>query len=242
MESALISCIIPVFDGERYLRESLESILAQIYRPLEVIVADDGSADGTAAVVMQYGERVRYVFQQNAGPAAARNLGLTIARGDFIAFLDADDLWHPEKLVRQMARFQSRPDLDLCVAHMQNFWMPELLQEAARFKDHRRGQPIPGYCTGTLLARRILFDAVGPFNTILRHADDTEWFLRTAEHKAVMELLPDVLTYHRMHTANISRRRAAASWNEYVRLVKASLDRRRHLGPAIPPPKFQTLA
>jgi hypothetical protein len=101
---------------------------------------------------------------------------------------------------------------------------------------------MPGYYTGTLLARRILFDAVGPFNTTLRHADDTEWFLRAAEHRAVMDLLPDVLTYHRMHTANLSRRMAVASQDEYLRIVKASLDRRRHLGPAIPLPEVQISA
>jgi len=227
MNPPLISSIVPVFNGERYLKEALDSIRAQTYRPLEIIVADDGSTDGTAAVMAGSGSEVRYLFQPNAGPAAARNLGLSAARGEFVAFLDHDDLWHPEKLARQMARFQARPDLDVCVTHVRNFWIPELSEEAARYKDHRRSQAVPGYTTATLLARRTLFDAVGGFDPVLQHGDSTEWFLRAAEHRAVIELLPDVLTYRRLHQTNRTRRLAAASRDQYLRIVKTSLDRRR---------------
>jgi glycosyltransferase involved in cell wall biosynthesis len=229
MEGSLISCIVPVFNGERYLTEALDSILAQTYRPLEIIVADDGSTDATAAVVASYGAEVRYLFQANAGPAAARNLGLNTAQGAFVAFLDHDDLWHPEKLTRQVARFQARPDLELCVTHVQNFWIPEMHEDAARFRAHRRPEVVPGYITSTLLARRILFHTVGEFDATLHHGDDTDWFLRAAEHGAIMESLPDVLTYHRMHRTNRSRREATASRKEYVRIIKASLDRRRRM-------------
>ena len=228
MKLSLISCIVPVFNGERYLREALDSILAQTYRPLELLVVDDGSTDGTAAVVASYGEQIRYLSQPNAGPAAARNLGLQAAIGEFIAFLDHDDLWHPEKLARQMARFQARPDLDVCVTHVQNFWIPELGEEAARSREHHRlAQAVPGYSTVTLLARRTLFETVGRFNPALQHGDSTEWFLRAAEHGAVMELRPDVLAYRRLHHTNRTRRLAAASREAYLRIVKTSLDRRR---------------
>ena len=227
MNPPLISSIVPVFNGERYLKEALDSIRAQTYRPLEIIVADDGSTDGTAAIVAGYGEEVRYLFQPNAGPAAARNLGLSAARGEFVAFLDHDDLWHPEKLARQMARFQARPDLDVSVTHVQNFWIPELSDEAARYKDHRRSQAVPGYTTTTLLARRTLFDSVGGFDPVVQHGDSTEWFLRVAEHGAVMELLPDVLSDRRLHQTNRTWHMATASRDQYLRIVKTSLDRRR---------------
>ena len=224
---SLISCIIPVYNGELYLQEALESILAQTYRPLEIIVVDDGSTDGTAALVAGYGDKLRYLFQPNAGTAAACNLGITAADGDFVAFLAADDLWHPEKLSRQISRFQVRPDLDLCVTHVQNFWIPELKEESEQFRHHRIAQPLPGYVPQALLARRALFETVGTFNTSLRHADSTDWFLRANDHGAVVELLLDVLVYRRLHPSNLSRRMASASRQEYVELLKATLDRRR---------------
>jgi glycosyltransferase involved in cell wall biosynthesis len=230
MTPPLISCIVPVFNGERYVKEALDSILAQTYRPLEVLVADDGSTDETAAVVTPYGAPVRYLSQPNAGPAAARNLGLCAARGEFVAFLDADDLWHPEKLALQMARFQARPELDLCVAYVQNFWSRELTDVSPRYRDHPRlTKPWPGYLTQTLLARRTVFDTIGQFDSVLRHSSDTDWFLRAAERGAVMELLADTLVYRRLHRANYSRLEASTSREEYLRLVKASLDRRRRL-------------
>lgn len=96
MKQPLISYIVPVFNGERYLGEALDSILAQTYQSLEIIVADDGLTDGAAAVVTSYGEQVRYAWQPNAGPPTARNLEPSRARGEFVAFVDADDLWHSE--------------------------------------------------------------------------------------------------------------------------------------------------
>jgi glycosyltransferase involved in cell wall biosynthesis len=227
MKRPLISCIVPVYNGERYLREALDSIFAQTYRPLEVIIADDGSTDDTAAIASSYGDRVRYLLQPNAGTAAACNLGLTAAQGDFVAFLAADDLWHPEKLSLQISRFETRPDLDFCVAYVQNFWIPELKHESERFQYHRIAQPLPGYVPQALLARRALFENVGNFNAALRHADSTDWFLRASDHGAVVELLADVLVYRRLHASNLSRRMASASRHEYVELVKATLDRRR---------------
>jgi len=100
MKESLISCIVPVFNGERYLPEALQSILSQSYRPLEIIVADDGATDRTAEIAAAFKARVRYMKQDNAGSAAARNLGIHAASGDLLAFLDADDLWHAEKLER----------------------------------------------------------------------------------------------------------------------------------------------
>jgi glycosyltransferase involved in cell wall biosynthesis len=226
MGKPLISCIVPVFNGERYLAETLDSISAQTYRPLEIIVVDDGSTDGTAAVAARYGDQIRYIRQDNAGAPGARNRGLSIAQGAFLAFLDSDDLWHPEKLTRQMKCFQDRPELDLCVTHIQNFWIRELEEEAKRFQNHRLRQTVPGYVTQTLLARRDLFDRIGAFDMRLQHGDAQDWFLRAAEKDTVIELLPDVLVYRRLHRSNYSRQISAALY-DYLRIVKASLDRRR---------------
>ena len=225
--SSLISCIVPVYNGEKYLGEAIESILKQSYGPIELIIADDGSTDGTGSIAARYSKQVRYLRQLNAGPAAARNLGMSAAEGEFVGFLDADDLWHFEKLDRQMARFRERPELAYCIAHVQNFWIPELIEEEKQFRDHRISKALPGYATGTLLARRDCFNAVGEFNTAIKHADDTEWFLRATEQGAVMELLPDVLLYRRLHYTNLSRVKASNSRDQYLRVLKSALDRRR---------------
>jgi glycosyltransferase involved in cell wall biosynthesis len=229
MKPSLISCIVPVFNGERYLSETLDSIVAQTHRPLEIVVVNDGSTDDTASVAANYREEMRYLWQPRAGPAAARNRGLRAAQGEFIAFLDADDLWHPKKLERQLVRFEARPELDYCVTHCQNFWVPELKHEQEKFRDHRVSKPLPGYVTQSLFARRKLFETVGPFNAALKHGDSTEWFLRATEHKAIGELLPDVLLYRRLHQNNRSRLAATVSRDEFLKIVKTSLDRRRHI-------------
>ena len=232
----LVSCIVPVFNGESYLAESLDSILAQTYASREIVVADDGSTDGTAEILRRYGDRVRVVRQPNSGAPAARNLGLAHAQGALIAFLDADDLWHPEKLARQVARFAAAPALDVSVTHIRNFWIDELHEEAERFEEHPLAQSQPGYVTVTMLARRSLFDRVGGFNTALTVGDPMEWFVRAAEAGARMELLPDTLVFRRMHRNNLSwqsegqRRMTGAMQSALVRVIKESLDRRRAAG------------
>ncbi|MGH7718410.1 MAG: NAD-dependent epimerase/dehydratase family protein [Gemmatimonadaceae bacterium] len=225
--SLLVSCVIPVYNGERHLREAIESVLAQSFTNTDVIVADDGSTDGSMAIAGEYAPRVRVVAQETAGPAATRNLGLRHAGGDLVAFLDADDLWHPQKLERQLARFDVRPELEACVTHACMFWSEEWKGEAEYYRDHARAGALPGYATTTLLARRRLFDRIGDFEPELWFSDATDWFLRATERGVVMEMLPDVLTYHRMHGGNLTRRRSAESREEFLRIVKASLDRRR---------------
>src|SRR3954467_15717295 len=117
----LLTCVIAVFNGERYLPEAIESVLVQEGHTVEIVVVDDGSTDGTRCAVQRFGKRVQYVHQDNAGPASARNRGIGHAAGELIAFLDADDLWHPNKTTVQATRFQERPALVACTTHVQNF-------------------------------------------------------------------------------------------------------------------------
>jgi glycosyltransferase involved in cell wall biosynthesis len=223
----LISCVVPVFNGERFLAEALDSILGQSYTRTEIIVADDGSTDGTAAVLDRYAARVRVVGQLTAGPASTRNLGLRAATGEFVAFLDADDRWHPEKLALQMEVFRGKPELEACVTYAQMFWESSLAEEAEEFRDHPRTAPVPGFATTTLLARRAVFDRVGYFNTSLWFSDATDWFLRAREQCVLLEVVPKVLVFHRMHENNLTRRRSQASRQEFARIVHESLARRR---------------
>jgi glycosyltransferase involved in cell wall biosynthesis len=226
-QSPLVSCVVPVYNGECYLAEALDSIFAQTYRPLEVIVVDDGSTDGTAALLASFGQRITALHQANAGHAVARNRGVGAAQGEYLAFLDADDLWHPEKLARQVERFRARPELEVSVTLIQNFWMPDVGAEAAEFRGQRRGGPLPGYSPVTLLAQRALFERLGPFDPALMHGADTAWFLRAEELGTVIELLSEVLVYRRMHASSFSREHVASSQAEYLEIVKAALDRRR---------------
>jgi len=224
----LVTCIVPVYNGEAFLGEALDSIVAQRHRPIEILVIDDGSTDGTAGIAAAAREAaVRYARQDNAGGAAARNRGIAMAQGDFVAFLDADDLWPPDKLDRQLARFAARPDLDVSLAHVQNFWMPEVAAERIQLQGHRRTQPVAGYSAGTLVTRRDVFSRLGLFNAAMRHGDQTEWFVRARELGAVTEVLPDVLLHRRLHANNVSRHKAQASRAQYLDLLKGVLDRRR---------------
>lgn len=224
------STIIPVFNGARYLGEAIESVMAQTHPALDVIVVDDGSTDGSAAVAQSFGDRVFTVRQQNLGQAAALNAGLAWATGEYVAFLDADDLWEPEKAARQIDRFAARADLSYCVTRMRNFLSPE-------FESHRAElssalfQDMPGYCCSALMTRRSVFDELGGFDTGLRHANKTAWFLRARDHGAVGEEIGEVLVHRRLHADNFSQAHAQRSLDEYLRLVKQSLDRHRRVSP-----------
>jgi glycosyltransferase involved in cell wall biosynthesis len=231
VSTTLVSCVIPVFNGERYVADAIRSILDQRHRPLEIIVVDDGSTDGTASVVKSFGAEIRYVRQENAGPVVARNHGIAEADGEFAAFLDSDDLWHPDKLSRQLARFRERPELAYSVTLVQNFWEADVSHERDRSKNHPRARPIPGYVTGALMVTREWMKATGGFDTSLVHGDSTDWFSRVEAMGGVGELLREVLMFRRLHGGNLSRRSAGDSRDEFLHLLKSRLDSRRQRTP-----------
>src|ERR1044072_212389 len=113
MKRASVSVVIPTYNSGPYLLEAIDSLLAQTLLPSEIIVVDDGSSDDTPARLKDYRGRIRYIYQENMGVSAARNRGIEAANGDFIAFLDADDIWHPRKLEFQMETFARIPALGL---------------------------------------------------------------------------------------------------------------------------------
>jgi len=229
MKESLITCIVPVYNGARYLSEALESILAQTYRPLKVIVADDGSTDGTPDVAAAYGERITYVQQPNRGYAAAKNLGLSSAQGDFIAFLDADDVWHPEKLTRQIAAMQERPEIDLCFTRYENFWMPELAEEQRRYQGYPLSQTQSAWSISTLLVRRAVFERLGNFYDGPRALENMTWFLRASVRGAVIEVLSDVLMYRRFNVESFTRDRERL-FDNFLPILKEWRDYQRRRG------------
>lgn len=224
-----ITCIVPVYNGARFLEEALASVLDQGVDGLEVVVVDDGSTDATPQVLEGFGDRIRVVRQDNAGVAAARNRGLDEARGDLVAFQDCDDLWMPGRLALQLEAFRQRPDLDLCLGLIQNFWMPEVAAEAQGYGGSRFARPLPGFSLTCLLARRTAFDTVGRFETSLRVGEDNDWFLRARDAGLTEHVVPEVLVHRRLHRDNLTRK-DLASREAILRNMKASLDRRRSGG------------
>lgn len=221
-----VTCVLPVYNGARFLGEALHSVLDQGVDGLRVIVVDDGSTDATPHVLAGFGDRIRVVRQENAGVAAARNRGLAEVDSEFVAFQDADDLWCAGKLRRQLDAFRADPDLQLVVGRVQNFWMPELAHEEAAFRGSRFASEAPGYLLQCALARRSVFDRVGRFDPSLRVGEDNDWFLRVRDAGVRAYLVPEVLVRRRLHAGNLTRE-DLASREAILRNMKASLDRRR---------------
>jgi glycosyltransferase involved in cell wall biosynthesis len=223
----LISVIVPVYNCERYLAEAVESVLRQSYSPHEVVVVDDGSEDGSARVAQGFGQAVRYEFQTNAGTGAARNLGVSLARGDMIAFLDADDVWSEEKSARQVAAFDADPSLDIVTGQLQHFHSPELGEEVKR-KIYCPPGLMPASLAGALI-RREFFERVGNFEVGRVVGEGIGWWMRAADAGARVLTLPELVIRRRLHETNQTVRNRA-HLSEYARVIKAALDRRRAAG------------
>jgi glycosyltransferase involved in cell wall biosynthesis len=224
--SPLVSVIIPVYNGDRYLGEAIESVLRQSYQPLEVIVVDDGSTDTTATVARQFGAAIHYLYQENGGTAAARNLGIQRSQGSFLAFLDADDLWLENKLELQMGAFAEQPTLELVSGQVEQFYSPDLAPEL-RATIHCPPDPIPGCIPSALLIKTQAFTRVGDFSTVWKVAEFPDWYARAMESGLVTRILPDVVAKRRIHAANKGIQHKQAAQMEYVRILKAALDRKR---------------
>lgn len=225
-----VSCVIPVYNGERYLAEAVDSALSQSQPPLEIIVVDDGSTDTTEQVARRFGDPVVYLHQDNAGAPAARNRGVAAARGDLVAFLDSDDIWLPEKLARQAAAFAANPELDVSTTDYENFWVAELAEEERSLGAGGLQRVMAGYVNQTGMVRRRLFESVGLFDPALTHRDGMDWYARAVDSGAVAEHLAVVLTRRRLHHDNVSRKRADDA-GELLRVAKARVDRRRGAAP-----------
>ncbi len=184
-----VSVIIPAFNYGHFLPEALDSVLAQSFQDFEIIVVDDGSTDTTQEAVSAYikknPKRIRYFYQDNKGPAAARNKGIREARGEYIAFLDADDLWLPKKLDLQIDRFQNNPNCGLVYTGYY------LMNECGAIQGIYSMQPVPKEIikkrilltnpmagTPTIMVRKSCFEKVGYFDEDLVSAEDWDMWLR----------------------------------------------------------------
>ncbi len=216
MTAPSLSVVVPAYNAERYIGQTLESILGQTHPPDEVIVVDDGSTDGTLSELRRFRGEVRVIMRVNGGAAAAHNTGFGEARGDYVARCDADDLWEPTKLERQVESLVAYPEVDIAMTGAWVFGAADCL-----FLDHTGAAPPPSsgvleprafaqrlyranmLCASSAIIRRSLQQRLGPFQVPLPN-EDYEYWLRALKAGAVFYYDPTVLVRYRRHGANVT--------------------------------------
>jgi glycosyltransferase involved in cell wall biosynthesis len=200
-----VSVVVPSYNYGRYVTEAVDSALAQTHEPVEVIVVDDGSTDDTATRLAPYAQRIRYIRQENRGLSAARNAGIRHASGQWIALLDADDLWHPEKLEIQLGAVRGREDVTLvgspgALSLVDSRLPPPKVRELTLrdFVLSSRMGP------SSALIRRRCFDTVGFFDETLRSVEDRDMWLRVAGRFSCV-LVDSPCWWYRRHPIQMSR-------------------------------------
>jgi glycosyltransferase involved in cell wall biosynthesis len=211
MSDPLVSIITPVYNGEQYLLETIESALAQTYKNFELLIVNDGSTDNSAAIIKPFlkDSRVIYIEQKNAGVAAARNTAIKQARGKYIGFLDQDDLWLSNKLEVQIAVLEQ--DESIALVHSRQ----DFIDSQGNKIDYDWVTGVSGYCFEdmfkknriavlTVLIRKTIFDEIGLFNEKFSGADDYHMWLRvTIKHP--ISYIDQALAFYRFHDSNWSK-------------------------------------
>ena len=224
MTAPLVSVIVAVHNGERFLRTALTSLYAQDYDPFEVIFIDDGSTDSSGDIACEFAG-IRYVYQENKGLAAARNAGLELARGEFLAYLDDDDTIPSHKLRRQAGYLVNNPDVG-CVLGRQEIVLeagvepPDWLTRDSIFGD------LDGIPFVSAMVRTNVLREVGGFDATYRFAEDRDLFVRLREHGVRIEIIPEILLFRRFHGENMNFRQRPQK-HPLLRSLKAKIDRER---------------
>ena len=197
-----VSVLIPCYNAGWYLAAALDSVLAQTYQNFEIIVVDDGSEDNSAAVAARY-PQVRYFHNTHSGISVTRNLAISKARGEILVFLDADDLWVPDKLEKQIAYLDSHPECQLVYTLVQNFFdgNPEAMtQRQEQLLNANRDN-----CLVTCCIRRSLYETYGGYREDYPYGEDTYWVTRLwAAGVNMKHCIPEPLYLRRIHDSNIS--------------------------------------
>lgn len=217
-----MTVIVPVYNGEPFLAEALQSIMEQNYQPLEVLVVDDGSTDRSAEVAATFPD-VRVLRKEHSGIAATLNLGVSHGSGELFAFLDADDRWLPGKLASQIQELHRRPELDMVFGAVRQFF---------RRGDAESGSdvfsaPQPGINKTAMLVRRTSFLQVGGFAEEVDKHDFLDWYARAMAINLRAAMLPAVLAERRIHDRNMGRTDPAAQQRRYLTTLRAALNQRR---------------
>lgn len=210
-----ITVVVPAYNAASYLREALASVLTQSHPPYQVIVVDDGSTDGTAAIAAEF-PGVVLVQQPNRGIGAARNAGASLAGQEFIAFLDADDVW-PSDALEVLLSEARRSGADAVFGHVVQFG-----------EGREDSVPAIGYLPGSGIIRRSAFERVGPFREDIRVGEFLDWWARAQESGVRCSTVPRTTLRRRIHATNTGITETD-SRVDYTRVLRAALERRRQV-------------
>jgi glycosyltransferase involved in cell wall biosynthesis len=221
-----VSVLLACWNAESYVGQAVQSVLDQRPTPHEIIAVDDGSTDRSAAVLESFGARLVLIRQANSGVGAALNRAAAEATGDALAFIDADDLWTPGKLARQIEALAADPELDAVFGFMETFASPDL-PEDERSRLLVPDRPEPAFTKNGVLIRRAAFTRLGGFDPEQRNADFFAWYARAVGKGFRWRLLQDVVCRRRLHARNMSRLDRDRQHRDYLLTMKAFLDARR---------------
>jgi glycosyltransferase involved in cell wall biosynthesis len=217
-----LSVIVPVYNGAEFLAEAIASIRTQNYSPLEIIIVDDGSTDGTASLIQSLGNDMRIFHQANSGPSAARNRGLAEATGELISFLDADDIWASDKIKSQIAYLGAHPQVEI----VQGLSQPFRVIRKNGDLHHEYLSPVWLCKLDSALFYRRVFDRVGLIDRQRRMGEDLDWFCRARESGLQIAVMNEVSIYYRRHEHNVT-----STINQITQanlaVLRKSLQRRR---------------
>ncbi len=234
-----LSVIIPVYNGEKYLAAAIRSVLDLGYERMEVIVVDDGSTDRTAEIIAGFGGSVSYVAQANRGPAAARNCGLRLARGEMVGFLDADDLWTESIITRALPSLIARPDADIVQGRIQE--IKPHASDATGIAYECFTKPYPFINIGSAVYRKSVFAKVGSFDESMRFCEDYDWFLRAFDARIPKVRIDEVTLLYRAHGGGMTHGKSVHEIG-MAKVHKKAIQRRRGAVSSSLPTLFPTLA
>ena len=211
MKPPLVSVIIPTYNRADWLTEAIDSVLAQSYPSCELIIVDDGSTDRTRELIAGYKQPLHYLYQPNQGVSSARNLGIRSATGQYIALLDSDDLWLPQKVEQQVAIMEQCPELQLC--HTEEIWIRRGVRVNPKKKHQKYGGYIFPYCLplcvispSSAMIRRSLFDEIGYFDETLPACEDYDLWLRITKTYPVYFIDTPLIVKRGGHEDQLSRK------------------------------------
>jgi glycosyltransferase involved in cell wall biosynthesis len=227
-ELPLISVIVPVKNGEPWLAEAIESVLAQAYPRLELIVVDGNSTDRSGEIARSY-PQVTYLEQEEPGLAPGWNQGVNATNGDLIAFLDCDDRWTSGKLDAQTELLRQRPELAGAIGLVRFFLTPGQAPPSGMRPHLLEGEHV-AQIPGALLVRREVFDQIGDFDTSYEIAIDVDWFARAKDAGLEFATIPQVVLEKRFHSANLSHSQPDRYHHEMIRAMRDSAARQRAAG------------